>query len=182
MLLRVTFVLLFWLGAAMAWAAPGVMLKDEPLRASASATSATVAKLAKGEAVEILGRQGGWNQVRGQGKTGWVRLLSVRGGVASQTDVAGELTGVLSLGATRRDPNKVVAVAGVRGLSEEDLKQAHFDEQALKKLEGFGVSGQDAARFAAEGGLAKREVAYLPAPQAKSSGNSSGNSSWGDSQ
>lgn len=172
------FIISVWLVAAQAWAAPGVMLKDEPMLASASATAAPLLKLAKGEAVEILGRQGGWSQVRGQGKTGWVRLLSVRGGATSQTDVAGELTGVLSLGATRRDPNKVVAVAGVRGLSEEELKQARYDERALRQMEGYVASGQEAARFAAEAGLVKRELAYLPAPQS----GSSGGSSWGASQ
>lgn len=171
-------ILASWLVAAAAWAAPGVMLKDEALRASASATAPTLGKLAKGEAVEILARQGGWSQVRGRGKTGWVRLLSVRGGAAAQTDVAGELQGVLSLGATRRDPNKVVAVAGVRGLGEEELKQAHFDERALRQMEGFAASGEEAARFAAAAGLARRELAYLPAPQT----GAAGESSWGTGQ
>ena len=167
-----------WLWVVSAWAAPGVMLKDEPLRATASATAAELAKTAKGEAVDILARQGGWSQVRAQGKTGWVRLLSVRGGAAAQTDVAGELQGVLSLGATRRDPNKVVAVAGVRGLSEEELKQARFDERALRQMEGLGATAQEAARFAAEAGLSRRDVAYLPAPQ----GQAAGDTSWGGAQ
>lgn len=156
---------LAWFWAAAAWAAPGVMLKDEAVRAAASATAAPVAKAAKGEAVDILARQGGWSQVRVQGKTGWVRLLSVRGGAVAQTDVAGELQGVLSLGGTRRDPSKVVAVAGVRGLSEEELRRAQFDERALQQLEGHIATAQEAARFAAEAGLTRREVAYLPAPQ-----------------
>lgn len=171
-------VLAGWFAVAAAWASPGVMLKEEPLRASASATAPTLGKLAKGEAVEILARQGGWSQVRGQGKTGWVRLLSVRGGAASQTDVAGEVQGVLSLGATRRDPNKVVAVAGVRGLSEEELKQARFDERAVRQMEGFAASGEEAARFAAEAGLARRELAYLPAAQT----GTTGEPSWGAGQ
>lgn len=171
-------VLAGWLAVAAAWASPGVMLKEEPLRASALPTAPTLGKVAKGEAVEILARKGGWSQVRGQGKTGWVRLLSVRGGAASQTDVAGEVQGVLSLGATRRDPNKVVAVAGVRGLSEEELKQARYDERALKQMEGYGASGPEAAQFAAEAGLVKRELAYLPAPQT----GSADESSWGAGQ
>ncbi len=167
-----------WLCAATAWAAPGVMLKDEALRAKASATAPTLGKVAKGEAVEILARQGGWSQVRGQGKTGWVHLLAVRGGVAAQTDVAGELQGVLAIGAARRDPNKVVAVAGVRGLSEEELKQAHFDERALEQMDGFAATKQAAARFAAEAGLVRRDMAYLPAPQSQATGDSS----WGGGQ
>lgn len=168
-----------WLSMALpAWAAPGIMLKDEALRATASATAAVVGKVAKGAPVEILARQGGWSQVRVQGKTGWVRLLSVRGGTAAQTDVAGEMQGVLALGTTRRDPGKVVAVAGVRGLSEEELKQAHYDARQLQQLDGYAVALPEAARFAAEAGLARRELAYLPEPQTPS-GNGDG---WGGGQ
>ena len=173
--------ILAWLllpAALPAWAAPGVMLKDEALRATASATAAVVGKAVKGAPVDILARQGGWSQVRVQDKTGWVRLLSVRGGSAAQTDVAGELKGALALGTTRRDPGKVVAVAGVRGLSEEELKQAQYDARQLQQLDGYAVALPEAARFAAEAGLARRELAYLPAPQAPS-GNGD---DWGGGQ
>jgi hypothetical protein len=167
-----------WLLALPAWAAPGVMLRDDNLRSAPAATAAAVGTVAKGQAVEVLGRQGGWSRVQAQGKTGWVRLLSVRGGAVAQTDVGGELAGVLALGATRRDPGKVVAVAGVRGLSEEELKQAHYDARQLERLEGYAVSLAEANRFAAEAGLSRREVAYLPAPQVQSGGGEV----WGGSQ
>lgn len=158
---------LLWLLAFPSWAAPGVMLRTDSLRAAPSASAASIGTAAKGQTVEVLARQGGWSQVKIQSKTGWVRLLSVRGGVATKTDVAGELQGVLSMGTTRRDSGKVVAVAGVRGLSEEELKQAHYDPGQLQQLEGYATSNAEAARFAADAGLRRRDVAYLPAPQAQ---------------
>lgn len=175
--LRMWLALLF-LAALPAWAAPGVMLRDDTLRSKPSVTAAAAGTVSKGQAVEVLGRQGGWNQVRLGSKTGWVRLLSVRGGTASQTDVAGELKGALAVGTARRDPGKVVAVAGVRGLSEEELRQAHYDAQQLQQLEGQAVAFEEAARFAAEAGLARRDVAYLPAPQA----GQGGGEAWGGGQ
>ena len=145
----------------------GTMLRDDDLRASASTSASSAAKVSKGAQVEILNRQGAWMQIRHEGKTGWVRLLNVRKGAASQTDVAGGLAGVLSLGTTRSDPGGVVATAGVRGLNEEELKGAKFNAQELQKLEGLGVSSDQAKRFASQGRLVARDVAYLPAPQAK---------------
>lgn len=170
--------LLVLFAALPAWAAPGVMLRDDTLRSAPSATAAAVGSVAKGQAVEVLGRQSGWSRIQAQGKTGWVRLLSVRGGAVAQTDVGGELAGVLALGATRRDPGKVVAVAGVRGLSEEELKQARYDARQLERLEGYAVTLPEATRFAAEAGLTRRELAYLPAPQAQSGSSET----WGGSQ
>lgn len=151
-----------WL-ALPAWAAGGQMLRDDNLRASASATSAVVGKAAKGSQVEVLTRKGGWTQIRAAGKTGWVRLLSVRA-AASEGDTTSDLGGVVSL-TRKREPGKVVAVAGLRGLNEEELRSAKYDAQELKRLDSYGVSLAEARGFAADAGLTSRSVGYLPGPQ-----------------
>ena len=156
------------LSATAALAAPGVMIRTEGMRSAPNATAPVVANLAQGTQVEIIGRQGGWTQVRASGRTGWVRLLSVRGGPASQTDVAGELKGVLAIGGQQRDPSRVVAVAGVRGLTEAELRNAQFSEAEVARMEGHGVTAAEAARFAAEAGLARQAVPYLAPPRAAS--------------
>lgn len=150
-----------WL-ATPAWSADGLMLRDDSLRAAASASSAMVGKAAKGSEVDILARKGGWTQVRSAGRTGWVRLLSVRTTAAA----AGkdDLESVVAL-TQRRESGKVVAVAGLRGLNEEELRSAQFDAAELRRMEGYGVSGADARRFAAEGGLASLSVNDLPGPK-----------------
>jgi SH3-like domain-containing protein len=165
--------------AVPAWASPGVMLRDDEMRSGASATSSPVERVAKGAAVEIVGRHGGWIRIQSAGKTGWVRLLSVRGGVSEQTNALEEAKGVLGLGQRQSEPNKVVATAGLRGLNEEDLKTAHFDPGQLQKLDGWAVSEDEARRFADEAGLAHRSVAYLPAPDTDHKGSSpSGGFIW----
>jgi hypothetical protein len=59
----------------------------------------------------------------------------------------------------------VVAVAGVRGLSEEDLKKAAFNPAELAKLETLEVTEAQANAFAAKSGLKAATVAELPSPQ-----------------
>lgn len=176
MKIRIALTALLGLLAGQAWAADsGVMLKEETLRATASGTAKSVGTIGKGSAVEILARQGGWTQVRHAGKSGWVRLLSVRKGASSQTDAGAEVAGALAIGTTRYDPSRVTATAGLRGLNEEELRAARFDPGQLQMLDGYAAGASDARQFAAAGGLQARSVKYLPAPAAsKGSGSDAG--------
>jgi hypothetical protein len=152
-----TFCLLMGLAQA-ALAAPGTMIKDEVLLAAPSASAAQVASLAKGGEVEVLARQGGWTQVRAGSRTGWVRILSVRTSVSAAG--AGDLAGLVA----KRD-NQVVAVAGLRGLNEQELKSARFNAQELDLLERYKADRMEAEGFARAAGLESRQVAYLPDPK-----------------
>ena len=154
------FLLLAW----PAWSASGSMIRDDQLRAAASTTAAVTAQVPRGASVEVLARQGGWVQIRVSGRTGWVRMLSVRSTEAAQRDVGGELAGVIGMGTRQADTGRVVSVAGVRGLNEQDLKAARFNAQELERLDRYVVSRAEAQSFAREGGLAARSIDYLPAP------------------
>lgn len=147
-----------------AWSASGTMIRDDQLRAAASATAAVTAQVPRGASVEVLVREGGWTQIRVGGRTGWVRMLSVRSTDSAQRDVGGELAGVIGMGTRQADPSRVVAVAGVRGLNEQDLKAARFNAQELERLDRYVVSRAEAQAFAREGGLSARTLDYLPAP------------------
>lgn len=147
-----------------AWSASGTMIREDQLRAAASATAAVTAQVPRGASVEVLARRGGWIQIRVFGRTGWVRMLSVRTTDSTQRDVGGELAGVIGMGTRQADPSRVVSVAGVRGLSEQELKAARFDAQELERLDRYAVSRAEAQVFAREGGLNARRVDYLPAP------------------
>lgn len=161
--------MLFGLLAQPVWAAPGTMIKDEDLRATPSGTAAKVASVGKGSSVEVLARQGGWTQVRAGGRTGWVRILSVRTTVS--TTGAGDLAAL-----TAKRDGQVVAVAGLRGLNEEELKTAKFNLQELKLLDGYKSDQAGATRFARAANLVSRQVAYLPEPKPERSGTPDGNS------
>lgn len=163
------------LASGLALAAPGVALKDENMLAKPSAGAGAVGKMSKGMTVDIVAKEGGWLEVKAGGKQGWVRLLSVRagsGGVGSN-GLAG-VAGVAGAVTQKSDPTRVVAVAGVRGLNEEDLKRASFDANEIARLESYAVSRAEAQAFADKSGLKPQKVAALPEPQ---SGSDSG---WGN--
>jgi hypothetical protein len=160
-----------------AWSAQGTMIRDERLLATPSASGASVASVSKGSTVEVLARQGGWTQIRSGNRSGWVRILSVRTTVTS--------TGVGDIAAlgSKREGAQVVAVAGLRGLTEDELKGAKFNAQELARMESYRVDQNEALQFARAANLASRKMTYLPAPQAASSGGSVGEGfGWGGGQ
>jgi hypothetical protein len=166
------------LGAATtaALATPGTVLRDEKLYSQPSATSSVAGRAAKGASVNILTKQGGWLRVSSGQSTGWIRLLSVRAGAgglggAGLGDVVGAAT-------TRSDPSRVVAVAGLRGLNNEDLKQAKFNADELARLDAWVVTAAQARNFASQSGLAAVNVPALPGPNSKSRSKPAQESSW----
>jgi len=152
-----------WTGG-LAMAETGSLLRDDTLRAAATTSASEVGKVAKGASLEILTKQGGWLQVRAGNQTGWVRLLSVRRGEAGQGNARAELSGLVAIGTTRSDPNRVTGTLGFRGLGEEDLKLARYNERELQRLLGYAEDKSGAQRFARKRGLEARNVDYLPDP------------------
>lgn len=156
--------------AAMLLAAPGLYaesgaaLKPDAIRAEPYSDARSVGKLAVGDKVEIVTRKGGWMQIKSARGNGWVRMLSIRRGEARKTSTTGELAGLLGMASGRAGTGKVVATTGVRGLSEEELKSAKYDEGEIKLLHSYTTSRAEAQSFAAQGKLVPREMDYLPEP------------------
>jgi len=155
--------LVLCVAAASALAAPGTVLRNDKLYSQPSASSKVAASVPKGASVNILSKQGGWLRVTSGKSTGWIRLLSVRAGAgglggAGLGDVVGAAT-------TRSDPSRVVAVAGLRGLNDEDLKQAKFNGEELARLNTWQATPAQARGFATQAGLKTANVTALPVPQ-----------------
>jgi len=142
----------------------GTLTRAETLRAKPFADAKVVAPAASGAKVDIVSRNGGWYQVRVAGKTGWVRMLSVR---RSTVASASSIAGLASVASGRTGTGKVTTTTGVRGLDSEDLAAATFDEAQMAKAEGYRVSRQSADAFARQGRLVVHDVQPLPAPVQK---------------
>lgn len=156
--------LLLALPAAVLAADPGTLSRAEVMRAKPFADGSVVSKLASGARVEILARNGGWYQVKVAGKTGWVRMLSVRRSTAAS---GGSVAGLASVASGRAGTGTVSTTTGVRGLDEQALVAAAFDEAQVAKAETYRVSRADAEAFARAGKLVLRDVKPLPAPAKK---------------
>ncbi len=152
--------------SALAMAAQtGTLIKSESLYAAPVGTSARVGSLSRGAQVNIIKRQGGWLQVSAGRSQGWVRLLSVRTGAVYSSNVGADIVGMAQMATRKRQPGQIVATAGVRGLNEEDLKEAHYSADGIAQLDRYSVSASAARSYAAQGGLRAVSVVYLPNPE-----------------
>ena len=134
----------------------GIALKADMLRAEPFADAKTAGNLNKNDAVDILAKKGAWLQVKSKSASGWVRILSVKRGGASASG-----SSIADIASGRAGTGKVVSTTGIRGLSAEELKAAKFNEAEVAKMESFGVSADDAQKFAGAGGLTSTQLAYL---------------------
>lgn len=154
------------LAASLAWpllcfAEPATVSKADSLYEKPFTDARVLARLTAGQAVDIQKREGSWYQVKAAGKTGWMRMLSVR----RTASAAAVSTGSLAQVATgRAGTGQIVTTTGVRGLGEEALKTAAFSEEAIAGAERFRVAPAEAERLAREAGLKPRNVPPLPAP------------------
>lgn len=139
---------------------PASALKRAEIRAKPYRDAKQVGSLERGDEVEILKRQGGWYEVKSVKGSGWVRMLDLRRGAVTKRSIDAE--GVLGLASGRSGTGQVVATTGIRGLTEEELKRAKFNESEIKKAESFTVSQEQAQAFAAEGKLVVQKVDYFP--------------------
>jgi len=137
----------------------GTVLKADKIRAEPFQDAKVVGLLTAGSRVNVVKREGGWLLLSSP-KKGWVRMLSIRRGGGTSAPGA-KLSGVVALASGRAGTGKVVSSTGIRGLNEENLKNAHFNENELKLTESYTVTKRDAEQFAAKARLKARKVDYL---------------------
>lgn len=137
--------------------------RDTPLYSEPRLESSPVAQLQQGSVGEVVGKQGAWLNLKTQAASGWLFSFHVRfesQGAAAEGSGTGSVLGRLF--APRRTVS-VTSTIGVRGIEEEDLKQATFDAEQVKLLEGYSASKDAAANRAREAGLSSASVDYLDA-------------------
>lgn len=157
-----TLIAVMALAAAGTAAAQQVTLeRDTPLYSEPRLESSQVTQLKQGAAGEVLGKQGGWLNLKTPAGTGWLFSFNVRfpsqkaeGGDTGAGTALGRLTGA------RRTPS-VTSSIGIRGLEEEDLRQATFDARQMKLLDEYAASKEAAEQGARAAGLAPAKVEYL---------------------
>jgi hypothetical protein len=122
--------------------------------------SKTIANLEEKSSVNVMSRQGGWVKITSGKGNGWVRMLSLRGdSIAKKTGDSG-LQSLINVG--RSGSSGITMTTGIRGLSEEDLRNAHPNPGELEKLEHFAVNKAKADKFARDGKLKAQQLDYLP--------------------
>jgi hypothetical protein len=150
---------LLWPCAALA--EPATMSRADRLLEKPFSDARVLGSLTGGQALDVVRRDGAWYQVKAAGKLGWVRMLNVRRTAGAAVASSGSLAQVAT---GRAGTGQIVATTGVRGLGEETLRAAPFNEAAVAAAERYRVSAADAERTARAAGVAPRQVPALPVP------------------
>lgn len=157
---RITFSIAVLLASCLAGAEPATVLRPTELKKEPASDAPTVAQLAEKAKVDVLERKGGWTRVKTEsGAEGWMKMLLLRyssTGAAPKSD-----SGVTrALDSARGGTSSAATTTGVRGLDPDMLASARPNPVELKKMEGFAVSKESAASFAAGASLQPQNIAY----------------------
>jgi hypothetical protein len=160
-----SFMLIALLATGVSHAESALTIRATDLQAQAQSDAATLATLPENTKVDVLRRVGAWDEVKtAAGQTGWVRMLNLRFDVnntSKPNGAAGSLNALSGLLSTGRTSNTATVTTGVRGLTEEDLKNAKANPAELEKMQRFAADKATAERFAQRTKLAATKVEYL---------------------
>ena len=163
MLRRLLFTFLLALPLATA-AQEAFTNRSTDMKERAEAGARTLKTLAENTPVKVISKGGGWTRVEAGGQSGWVQMFHLRypgtaGGAKASSGGGDFLSSIGSaLTGQRSNPNANLATTGVRGLSQEELKNANPDPAALSRLQSYRADRAAAERFAREAKLAAVKV------------------------
>lgn len=149
--------------SSIALADPGKTLLAVDLKQEPFIDALTVSKLEANAELDVLKRQGGWMRVKTtEGLEGWLKMTSIRLGVATEAKGESGLGSLAKLALTGRSGNTgVTATTGVRGLSPEELRNATPNPEAVRQLDQYTANKNKVQSFAKTGQLQAQSVEYL---------------------
>jgi hypothetical protein len=153
--------LLSWLAGPACAEQAAVTVRSTEIKQRPYSDATTVARLNENASVNIVTRQGGWVRITSKAGNGWVKMLSLRGSSTATKRGDSGLQSLFNIG--RSGSSGITVATGVRGLSEEDLKNAQADPRELEKLQNYAVNKARAERFARDAKLKSQRLEYLPA-------------------
>lgn len=173
--------LLLLLNASSGLAEKATVITDTALYQRPSIQSAIIQQLEAGTLVIIESRQGGWKKISlNTSHQGWVRGYRVRSGHLrvdqQQQESGGFFSSLASLSrkasglfsSNKKDYSfQRTATIGVRGLSEEQIKNASPDLRQLEKMETFRSNKSMARSYARQGKLVAAKINHMPKTRAE---------------
>lgn len=131
----------------------------------------TVTNLPANTELEVLSRQGGWMQIKSASGEGWLKMTAVKLGTGDPKAKSGSGLGTLfNIATTGRSGSSGVTVAtGVRGLGQEELKNAQPNHDAVAKMDSFVGAKDKASAFASAASLQSQSLEYLGVATSSSS-------------
>lgn len=128
--------------------------------------ASTISNLPAQTTVIVLKRQGGWvNVTPSAGINGWLKMTAIKltdGTLRLKKSGDSGLGALLNIGRkSRTASNGVMVTTGIRGLSEEELKNAQPNLQALANMDAFASNQSASEKFARQAKLKNQQIDYL---------------------
>ncbi|MCP4186801.1 MAG: hypothetical protein GY763_04265 [Gammaproteobacteria bacterium] len=161
-------------------ASDAIIVRLAKVYPQASSLGKPIGQITAGTTVSVFTRKGGWKEIYSEQPliTGWVRSYQVREGLSNKSEIKmeaksdsrGFLAGLASFsrkasgffgGGQSSAGSAGTATIGVRGLSEEEIKNAKPDLQELEKMQGFGSDQSRMAAFVSAGELSAQKIKHL---------------------
>lgn len=169
------------IGASIAQAEKATIISNTALYQRPSIQSNIIRQLKAGTPVTTESRQGGWKKIAvDRSNQGWVRSYRVRTGTLKvsqkEQQSGGFFSGLASLSrkasglfsSKKKDYSfQRTATIGVRGLSEEQIKNARPNAIELEKMETFRSNKSIARNYARTGKLAAAKINHMPKTRAE---------------
>lgn len=151
--------LLLWSTGAQA-EEKGLIIRAGDLMAQPFIDAARTSALTANQPVTIIERRGGWARVESNGLNGWVRLLNVR--LEPNAANASPRTGGSNpLSLLRTGSSGQTVTTGVKGMDEEQIRNATVNYAELERLNALGVAAAEAGANARTNNLKENKVDYL---------------------
>lgn len=139
---------------------PAYAVRDTDLKARPYSDADTLSVVPADSKVEIMQRKSSWMQVKVGNKTGWVKMLSLRLSAGQKKRGDSGLASLFNVATTGSSGSTVTT--GVRGLSEEQLKNTRGNPRELENARAYAVDKSEAKKFARAGKLTAHSMDYLP--------------------
>ena len=141
-------------------------VRPTEVKAKPFTDASTLASLGESSKVDVLQRQASWMQVKSDRTTGWVKMLSLRfdqlGSAPKQGGANSNLAVLFNIASTGSGGS--TPTTGVKGISEEALKNPRANPTQLKQMNELQVTSAEVDSFARVGKLSAKTMGYLPAP------------------
>jgi hypothetical protein len=139
-----------------------LVIRAGDLMAQPFIDASKVAPVTANQPATIIERRGGWVKVLVNGKTGWLRTLNLRLAPGAGA-TAGRPASALSRSASllRTGSSGKTVTTGVKGLDDENIRNAAIDPEQQAKLDTLAVTESDARAVAARKKLVENKLDYL---------------------
>lgn len=133
-------------------------IRATELKAGPYSDAKTLASLPVNSRVEVLKRQAAWTEVKAGNSRGWVRMLNLRYQTGSGRGDSG-LGALFNVAKTGKSGSTVTT--GVRGLSEEQLKNSKPNPAELEAAKRYAADKSEARKYARSGKLEQQDLGYV---------------------